>query len=91
MYSKTNILLIFFLFGCNSSSLTEPSFSDSNFRAEIKMTSYPVLSNYKLFISNTEAYNKVYFDISGTGSNSYTTVIGEIWETSSTYKITTFN
>ena len=64
---------------------------DSNFRAEIKMTSYPVLSNYKLFISNTEAYNKVYFDISGTGSNSYTTVIGEIWETSSTYTITTFN
>jgi len=64
---------------------------DSNFRAEIKMNIYPTISNYKLFISNTDAYNKVYFDIAGTGLNNYTTSIGEIWETSSSYKITTFN
>ncbi|MGY5706828.1 hypothetical protein ACXHRA_23375 [Vibrio antiquarius] len=61
--------------------------AESRFRAEIKMTSRPDLPGYSFFVTNADAYNKAYFDISGT----YTTTAGEVWETSSTYKITTYN
>ncbi|MCR9549029.1 hypothetical protein [Vibrio antiquarius] len=61
--------------------------AESRFRAEVKMTEHPRLPGYNVFVHNVDAYNKIYFDI----SNRYTTKIGEIWETETIYKLTTYN
>lgn len=61
--------------------------AESRFRAEVKMNKHPNLSGYNVFVNNVDAYNKVYFDISG----SYTTTPGEVWNTTTTYNLTTYN
>ncbi|HII4363140.1 hypothetical protein [Vibrio parahaemolyticus] len=61
--------------------------AESRFRAEIKMNSRPFLPGYSSFVTNSDTYNKAYFDISG----NYKTTPGEVWETNSTYKLTTYN
>ncbi|HHF3172388.1 TPA: hypothetical protein ACPJ17_001118 [Vibrio alginolyticus] len=61
--------------------------AESRFRAEVKMTERPLLPGYNLFVHNSDAYNKIYFDI----SKQYTTRVGEVWETSTNYNLTTYN
>lgn len=61
--------------------------SESRFNALIEVVKHPNLPNYQAFVQNTEQYNKIYFDMSG----AYETTIGEVWETLSNYKITTYN
>ncbi|ANQ21446.1 hypothetical protein BA893_07095 [Vibrio natriegens] len=61
--------------------------AESRFRAELKMTEHPQLPGYNVFVVNSDAYNKIYFDI----SKQYTTRVGEVWETSTNYNLTTYN
>ncbi|EGR1219803.1 hypothetical protein [Vibrio sp. Vb2201] len=60
--------------------------AESGLRAEIKIERTPRLEGFSSFVTNSPAYNKVYFDITG----AHDTKAGEVWETNTQYKITTY-
>lgn len=60
--------------------------AESGLRAEIKIERTPRLEGFNSFVTNSPAYNKVYFDITG----AHNTKAGEVWETNAQYKITTY-